>query len=90
MSGEPLRPKDLIPVIFTLDSEKAKVRGPTPTLTLGTRVAGRLLYGCLRALRYNLHAFSGAGAPIDSTATSLLLIALLLSLWTPSVGTTVV
>lgn len=24
MSGEPLRPKDLIPVIFTLDSEKAK------------------------------------------------------------------
>lgn len=28
MSGEPLRPKDLIPVIFTLDSEKAKVRGP--------------------------------------------------------------
>lgn len=26
MSGEPLRPKDLIPVIFTLDSEKAKVR----------------------------------------------------------------
>ena len=26
MSGEPLRPKDLIPIIFTLDSEKAKVR----------------------------------------------------------------
>lgn len=25
MSGEPLRPKDLIPVIFTLDSEKEKV-----------------------------------------------------------------
>eukprot|EP00904_Undaria_pinnatifida_P013601 jgi/Undpi1/9371/HiC_scaffold_26.g11829.m1 len=24
MSGEPLRPKDLIPIIFTLDSEKAK------------------------------------------------------------------
>lgn len=27
MSGEPLRPKDLIPVIFTMDSEKEKVTG---------------------------------------------------------------
>ncbi len=26
MSGEPLRPKDLIPVIFTMDSEKEKVK----------------------------------------------------------------